>query len=72
MLEGQLPGHCYLEECDPEIHVLRREDGFFVATFSARGVTTEFITQAAEEDYRELIRKSVQANTGRPVSRYPL
>jgi len=36
--------------------VLRRQDGAFVATFSARGATTEAIVEAAKEDYRELVR----------------
>jgi hypothetical protein len=35
---------------------LRRQDGAPVAVFSARGVTREGIVEAAEEDYRELIR----------------
>jgi hypothetical protein len=46
----------YLDESDPDIVMLRRQDGFFVARFSARGATKEGIIQAAEEDYRELIR----------------
>ncbi len=46
----------YLDESDPDIAVLRRQDGAFVAAFSARGATTEGIVEAAKEDYRELIR----------------
>jgi hypothetical protein len=46
----------YLDESDPDILVLRRQDGSFVARFSARGATKEGIIQAAQEDYRELIR----------------
>jgi hypothetical protein len=46
----------YLDESDPDVLVLRRQDGSFVARFSARGATKEGIIQAAEEDYRELIR----------------
>jgi hypothetical protein len=45
----------YLDESDPDIVVLRRQDGAFVAAFSARGVTTEGITEAAKEDYRKLL-----------------
>lgn len=41
-----------LDESDPDIVVLRRADGSFVAAFSARGVTREGIVQAAQEDYR--------------------
>ena len=45
----------YLDESDPDIIVLRRQDGAFVAAFSARGVTTEGIAEAAKEDYRKLL-----------------
>jgi hypothetical protein len=47
----------YLDESDPDIVVLRRQDGSFVAAFSAGGVTREGITDAAKEDYRELVRE---------------
>jgi hypothetical protein len=46
----------YLDESDPDVVVLRRQDGTAVAVFSARGVTREGIVEAAEEDYRELVR----------------
>jgi len=45
----------YLDESDPDILVLRRQDGRFVAAFSARGVTKEGIAEAAKEDYRKLL-----------------
>jgi hypothetical protein len=45
----------YLDESDPDVVVLRRQDGAFVAAFSARGVTTEGILEAAKEDYRQLL-----------------
>ena len=45
----------YLDESDPDILVLRRQDGAFVAAFSARGVTTAGIAEAAKEDYRKLL-----------------
>jgi hypothetical protein len=35
--------------------VLRRQDGAFVAAFSARGATREAIAEAAKEDYRQLV-----------------
>jgi two-component system, NtrC family, sensor kinase len=35
--------------------VLRRQDGAFVAAFSALGATTEGIVEAAKEDYRQLL-----------------
>jgi hypothetical protein len=41
----------HLDESDPDVVVLRRQDGGFVAAFSVRGVTKESIVRAAEEDY---------------------
>ena len=46
----------YLDESDPDMLVLRRQDGAFVGAFSVWGATKEGITQAAEEDYRALLR----------------
>jgi hypothetical protein len=44
----------YLDESDPDIVVLRRQDGSFLAAFSARGATTEGILEAAK-DYLRLM-----------------
>ena len=52
----------YLDESDPDIVILRRQDGSFVAAFSAKGATREGIDEAAREDYRGLI----QAYRSRP------
>ena len=46
----------HLDESDPDIVVLRRQDDTVVAAFSARGFTTEGIIEAAKEDLRELLR----------------
>ena len=46
----------HLDESDPDVVVLRRQDGAFVAAFSARGATDSSIVDAAREDYTELIR----------------
>ena len=46
----------YLDESDPDIVVLRRQDDSFVAAFSARGVKREGIVDAAREDYRKLMQ----------------
>ncbi len=46
----------YLDETDPDILILRRQDGTFVAAFSARGATKEGIAQATKEDYLALIQ----------------
>jgi hypothetical protein len=45
----------YLDESDPDIVTLRRQDGAFVAAFSAGGVSRERIVEAAKEDYRQLV-----------------
>jgi hypothetical protein len=49
--EPGLPEHYYLDESDPDVLVLRRQDGTFVAAFSAQGATKEGIVEAAKEDY---------------------
>ncbi len=45
----------YLDESDPDIVILRRQDDSFVASFSARGATKEGVIEAAEEDYKQLV-----------------
>jgi hypothetical protein len=56
MAEPNFPKfHYYLDESDPDMLVLRRQDGFFVAAFSARGATKEGIVEAAKEDYSALL-----------------
>ncbi len=47
----------HLDESDADVLVLRRQDGAFVAAFSARGATREGILEAAEDDYRALLRE---------------
>jgi hypothetical protein len=44
----------YLDESDPDVLVLRRQDGTFVDAFSAQGATREGILHAAAEDYSRL------------------
>jgi hypothetical protein len=57
MGERPLPKFDYhLDESDPDVAILRRQDGSFVAAFSAGGATREGIVEAAKDDYRELIR----------------
>ena len=54
-----LPSFDYLlDESDPDLLVLRRQDGTFVAAFSARGATKEGIVEAAEQDYGALLRET--------------
>jgi len=45
----------YLDESDPDIAILRRQDGSFVAAFSAEGATREGIVEAAKDDYRAVL-----------------
>jgi hypothetical protein len=59
--------HYYLDEADPDILVLRRQDGAFVAAFSARGATKEGILEAAKEDYRKLLL-DLRARQGQELS----
>jgi hypothetical protein len=51
----------YMDKSDPDIVVLRRQDGSFVAAFSARGATREGIVEAAKEDYVKLIEAKVES-----------
>ncbi len=51
-----LPRYYYIDESDPDILVLRRQDGTFVAVFSSSGASREGIVEAAKEDYQRLLR----------------
>jgi hypothetical protein len=50
----RLPFNYILDESDPDIVILRRQDGCFEAAFSASGATEEGIREAAIEDFRIL------------------
>jgi hypothetical protein len=52
---SSLPRHYFIDESDPDLVVLRRQDGSFVAAFSAMGATSDGIVEAAKEDYRRLL-----------------
>jgi hypothetical protein len=45
----------YLDESDPDIVILRRQDSSFACVFSAMGATKEGIIKAVREDYRALL-----------------
>jgi hypothetical protein len=45
----------HLDESDPDVVILCRQDGSFVAAFSARGATKQGILEAAKEDYGRLM-----------------
>jgi hypothetical protein len=63
MEEEELPKFAYqLDEPDPDVAVLRRQDGTIVATFSARGATREGILEA-KEDYRRLVEAQAASGT---------
>jgi hypothetical protein len=38
----------YIDESDPDVVMLRRQDGTFVAAFSARAATTEGLLEVAK------------------------
>jgi hypothetical protein len=62
----------YLDESDPDVVVLRRQDGAFVAAFSASGATREGIDEAAKEDYRKLLlRLRVHEEQGLSLDELP-
>ena len=54
MEDPKLPPAYYIDESDPDILVLRRQDVTFVAAFSSQGATKEGIVEAAMEDYKTL------------------
>ena len=61
MEEKKLPKFdYYLDESDADIVLLRRQDGAFVAAFSARGATKEGILEAAKEDYGMLLEANAE------------
>jgi hypothetical protein len=51
----RVPFNYILDESDPDIVILRRRDGCFVAAFSASGATGEGIRKAVIEDHRILL-----------------
>jgi hypothetical protein len=57
----ELPSYYYLNESDPDILMLCRQDESFVAAFSARGATKEGIVEAAKEDYYRTLRAQTPA-----------
>jgi hypothetical protein len=55
----------YVDESDPNILVLRRHDGCFVAAFSARGATREGIIEAAESCEQNVSSSGVEVRPSR-------
>jgi hypothetical protein len=53
----------YLDESDPDIVVLRRQDGSFAAAFSAQGATREGFVEAAKEDYWKMIEANAYSHS---------
>ena len=58
----RFPFNYILDESDPDIVILRRRDGCFVAAFSASGATEEGIREAVIEDYRISLNLRGSAN----------
>jgi hypothetical protein len=50
----------YLDESDPDI-LLLRQDGSFVAAFSAQGATRKGIVEAAKEHYWKMIEANAES-----------
>jgi len=62
MEETKVPAfRYYLDESDPDILILQRQDDCFVAAFSASGATKESILETAQEDYRALVREYLRS-----------
>jgi hypothetical protein len=55
--EWALPDSYYLDESDPDILILRRNDDTFVAAFSSQGASREGIVETAKEDYYSLLEQ---------------
>ena len=51
----------YLDDSDPDIVILCRQDDALVAAFSARGATKEGIVEAAKQDCEVLLRQNAGA-----------
>ncbi len=51
----------YLDESDPDVVILRRQDGAFAAAFSAQGATREGLVEAAKEDYWKVIEANAES-----------
>ena len=65
----RLPFNHILDESDPDIVILRRRDGSFVAAFSASGATREGIVEAAKEDYGALLREHGRSSRALEITR---
>jgi hypothetical protein len=55
-----LPSGYVLDVLDPDVVILRREDGSLVGAFSTRGSTPESLRHAAERDIQALQDASPQ------------
>jgi hypothetical protein len=62
--ESALPISYYLDESDPDVLILRRQDDSFVAAFSAQGATREGLVAAAREDYNSLLERRAEGQEG--------
>jgi hypothetical protein len=51
--EAPLPPGYYLDRSDPEVLVLRSEEGAIVARFSASGYAAEVVEREAWEDHKQ-------------------
>jgi hypothetical protein len=64
--ESALTISYYLDESDPDVLILRRQDASFVAAFSAQGATREGLLAAAREDYKSLLERRAEGQEGEP------
>ena len=57
--EPPLPPGYYLDRSDPEVLILRSEEGALVARFSAQGYLAESVEREAWEDHRQRDRPTL-------------
>jgi hypothetical protein len=51
----------YLDESNPDIVILLRQDGAFAAAFGAQGLTREGLVEAAKEDYWKVVEANADS-----------
>ena len=65
--ELRLPAfNYYIDESGPDILVLRRQGGAFVAAFTAHVATRQCILEAAKADYRAVVEANKDTLGGLP------
>ena len=64
---GRLPVGYEVDRSDPDVLVLRRSDGSFMTAFSRRGVRSEGVREAVEEELKRGRRQSARPGRRAPA-----